>query len=266
MKEREFIKNVWMDNLEAEIDTIRHLAKTYSFIAMDTEFPGVVAKPIGNLNKDTTYAYQQLRCNVDILNLIQLGISLSDANGNKPNGVHTWQFNLKFSLQSEMYSKESIELLHEAKIDFEKHSTMGIDPAELGYWLLTSGLVLTDDIYWISFHSSYDFAYLMKLLTGNTMPDKEADFYKLLKIFFPCFYDYKYLIKNSDYMKKGLQEIGTYLGVNREGIAHQAGSDALLTSAIFFKSINSFLSKEAISINMNKLFGIDASPESKNNE
>ena len=252
----ELIRNIWYDNLEEEMATIRFLIKKYNYIAMDTEFPGVVAKPLGNFNKDSTFLYQQLRCNVDILNLIQLGLSISDAQGNRPTPVSTWQFNMKFKLDEDIYSKDSIDLLLEANIDFQKHTSHGINPADLGYYLITSGLVMSPKISWISFHSSFDFAYLIKLLTGNNIPVKEAEFYKLLSILFPFFFDYKNLIKNSDLMKKGLQEIGLSLGVKREGVAHQAGSDALLTSAIFFKS-KSFLDNDTIKKNMNKLFGLD---------
>jgi hypothetical protein len=48
-------------------------------------------------------------------------------------------------------------------VDDEEHD--GIDVDEFGELLMTSGLVLNDDIKWISFHSGYDFGYLVKLLT-----------------------------------------------------------------------------------------------------
>jgi hypothetical protein len=41
---------------------------------------------------------QTLRCNVDMLKLIQLGLSFTDGNGNWVNGCTCWQFNFKFSL------------------------------------------------------------------------------------------------------------------------------------------------------------------------
>lgn len=36
-----------------------------------------------------------MRCNVDLLKLIQLGVTLSDEDGNLPDKC-TWQFNFKF--------------------------------------------------------------------------------------------------------------------------------------------------------------------------
>lgn len=257
MTKTDTIKNVWKDNLEEEMATIRHLIEKYNYVAMDTEFPGIVAKPLGSFKSQSSFAYQQLRFNVDVLSIIQLGISLSDENGKRPEPIHTWQFNFHFNLDTDMYSQESIELLIEAKINFKKHSTDGIDIQEFGSYLTTSGLVMSDHIIWVSFHSAYDFAYLIKILTGNTMCEKEEDFYRFMNVLFPNFYDFKYLLASTEHSRKGLQEISNDFGVSREGTAHQAGSDALLTSMAFFKSFDSLLSRESIRNSMCKLFGIE---------
>lgn len=39
------------------------------------------------------------RCNVDLLRIIQLGLTFMDENGKTPPGCTTWQFNFKFNLQ-----------------------------------------------------------------------------------------------------------------------------------------------------------------------
>jgi hypothetical protein len=59
----------------------------------------VVARPIGNFRNSADYHYQTLRCNVDLLKIIQLGITLCDERGNLPESVCTWQFNFKFNLK-----------------------------------------------------------------------------------------------------------------------------------------------------------------------
>lgn len=256
------IKNVWRENVEEEMANIRHLIDRYNYVAMDTEFPGVVAKPIGSFKSQTSFAYQQLRCNVDILNIIQLGISISDENGKRPERTHTWQFNFQFSLESDMYSQESIDLLVQAKINFKDHTKHGIDIRKFGDLLTTSGLVMSNKIVWVSFHSAYDFAYLIKVLTGNLMPEREDDFYKFMNILFPTFYDFKYLLQTTDHLRKGLQEISNDLGLVREGTAHQAGSDALLTSQAFFRSFEVFLTRENVRNMTCKLYGIEYTTDS----
>lgn len=106
------IKDVWAYNLEEEFASIRKLLPKYCYVAMDTEFPGVVARPIGDFKTNADYLYQLLRCNVDLLRIIQLGFSFFDEDGNTPTGSYTtWQFNFKFNLSEDMYAQDSIELL-----------------------------------------------------------------------------------------------------------------------------------------------------------
>lgn len=48
----------------------------HPYVAMDTEFPGVVARPYGTFRSHTDYLYQTLKCNVDLLRLIQVRLGL----------------------------------------------------------------------------------------------------------------------------------------------------------------------------------------------
>ena len=90
-----------------------------------------------------------------------------------------------------MFAEDSIELLKASGIDFEKFEQHGVDVHYFGELLTMSGLVLTDDIKWISFHSGYDFGYLMKTLTCSDLPAEESSFMELLHLYFPCIYDVK---------------------------------------------------------------------------
>jgi len=171
------IREVWALNLEAEMRHIRDLIDLYPYIAMDTEFPGVVARPIGSFKTSSDYHYQTMRCNVDLLKIIQLGITLADEEGQLPQECSTWQFNFKFSLAEDMYPPDSIEQLQKAGIEFQKHEEYGILPNDFAELMITSGLVLAPETKWISFHSGYDFGYFVKLLTAESLPTTEDGFF-----------------------------------------------------------------------------------------
>jgi hypothetical protein len=40
-----------------------------------------------------------MRCNVDLLKIIQVGLTFADEEGNYPQDVTTWQFNFIFSVK-----------------------------------------------------------------------------------------------------------------------------------------------------------------------
>lgn len=228
------IRDVWAANLDSEMEIIRELVEKYKYVAMDTEFPGVVARPVGDVGD---MQYQTLRCNVDMLKLIQLGISLVDEEGNWVDGCTCWQFNFKFSLSDDIFAQDSIELLKTSGIDFEKFEKYGIDVQYFGEQMMMSGLVLNDEIKWVSFHSKYDFGYLLKTLTCIELPMDEQGFLDLLFTYFPCIYDVKYMMTLTDGMHGGLEALATSLQVERIGPMHQAGSDSLLTAQTFFSLI-----------------------------
>jgi CCR4-NOT transcription complex subunit 7/8 len=95
-----------------------------------------------------------------------------DENGELALDCPTWQFNFRFNLQEDMYAQDSIELLQRSGIDFELHAAHGIDVNVFGELFMSSGLVLNEDVTWVSFHSGYDFGYLLKLLTAARLPGK----------------------------------------------------------------------------------------------
>ncbi|WVO19321.1 uncharacterized protein IAS62_000600 [Cryptococcus decagattii] len=228
------IREIWADNLESEFAALRQAVERYPYISMDTEFPGIVARLIGNFKTGSDYHFQTMRCNVDMLKIIQLGITLCDENGDSPE-VSTWQFNFAFSLGEDMFAPDSIDLLKSSGIDFKRNEEEGIDVEYFGELLITSGLVLFDNVKWVSFHSGYDFGYLLKILTCEPLPADETDFFRLLFIWFPCIYDIKHIVRSIKTLRGGLQEIAESLGVKRIGPQHQAGSDSLLTAAVFFR-------------------------------
>ncbi|MFS7998827.1 putative poly(A)-specific ribonuclease [Helianthus anomalus] len=53
------IREVWNDNLEEEFTLIREIVDDFPYIAMDTEFPGIVLRLVGNFKNTNDY---QTRC------------------------------------------------------------------------------------------------------------------------------------------------------------------------------------------------------------
>lgn len=143
-----------------------------------------------------------------------------------------------------MYAPESIELLKNSGIDFKRNQEDGIDVEYFGELLVTSGLVLFPNIKWVSFHSGYDFGYLLRILTCEPLPATENDFFRLLFIWFPCIYDIKHVVRSVKTLRGGLQEIAESLGIQRIGPQHQAGSDSLLTAAVFFRIRSTYFNNE----------------------
>ena len=58
-----------------------------------------------------------------------------------------WQFNFRdFNLQDDLYAQDSIELLKQSGIDFQLLQRDGIDPVLFGELLMSSGIVLNDEV------------------------------------------------------------------------------------------------------------------------
>ncbi|KAJ9453627.1 putative CCR4-associated factor 1-like protein 7 [Diplonema papillatum] len=259
------IKEVWADELESAMEEMSLLVRDgYSFVGMDTEFPGVVAHapaPLKN-GKSASPIWQTIRVNVNILRVIQIGLCFRDAVGNAPpDRVSTFQINFEFDLANDMYAIDSINLLRSSGIDFDSLKHKGCDVARFAELLMSSGLVLSEEITWVSFASGYDFAYLIRLLTSQEVPEEEPAFLELLTVYFPSFYDTKHMARCCDQLQYngGLEGLSMRLDVPRVGQAHQAGSDSLITSNVFFKLLSNFYSSPHAETSLeavkNTLFG-----------
>ncbi|KAF2861947.1 ribonuclease H-like protein [Piedraia hortae CBS 480.64] len=216
-----------------------------------------------------------MRCNVDILKPIQIGITIWSPEGDLPPPQLdpalieelggdpkkswppflpcSWVFNFQFSLSDDLHSQPSIEMLKEAGVQFERHEAHGVPLHDFGAALTSSGFVFNKDVNWLSFHSGYDFAYLIKLLSASPLPKTQEEFFSLVPIYFPKLWDVKTLwreiqrrktcgrlgvdathIVEAVGSKSGLQDLANELGCKRHGIQHTGGSDAWLTGTVFW--------------------------------
>lgn len=298
------IRDVWRHNLDSEMHLLRQMIQKYPFVSMDAEFPGIVARPIGNFaGSKAEYHYQTLRCNVDILKPIQVGITLWTSDGELPpmqdpslttaingklsygnslmnqNIPCTWVFNFQFSLEEDMYAESSIDLLKSSGVDFARHLEMGISQEQFGALLTTSGLAFNPDVHWLSFHSGYDFGYLIKLLSNDALPQDQQEFFELVTTFFPKLWDIKFLLRHAQRLhnsgrlgeqatrfvvalgqKSGLTDLAEELGCQRVGQAHTAGSDAWLTGAVFWAMKSKIFSGELDDSLSDQIYGLHGVP------
>ncbi|KAF8044236.1 hypothetical protein BT93_A2273 [Corymbia citriodora subsp. variegata] len=269
------IRAVFSANLEREFALIRSVLDRFPIISMDTEFPGTVVRPGpgpagGRPLQPPESNYKFLKANVDRMHMIQIGLTLSDGEGNLPDFgtkcAYIWEFNFRdFDVACDVQNQDSVAMLRDHGIDFEKNRLMGADSVQFGELLMSSGLVCNDEVSWVTFHCAYDFGYLVKTLTQRDLPDRLEDFLKLVRIYFgPKVFDVKHLIRFCENLYGGLNRVCAGLGVERiVGQSHQAGSDSLLTLHAFHKIREVHFSDVArLEKYANVLHGLDVSSKS----
>jgi len=58
------------------------------------------------------------------------------------------------------------------------------------------GLVLNQELIWITYRGTFDLGYLLKLACGEVLPATEPEFLDKLQVYFPHYYDIKYMLKD----------------------------------------------------------------------
>ncbi|KAL4442279.1 hypothetical protein ABPG74_005620 [Tetrahymena malaccensis] len=246
-KEGEIIREVWQDNLEKEFLLIQDLAEECQFVALDTEFPGV-------LYQTAQTEYLKIKQNADNLNTIQIGLTFAKSDGTYPSAC-TFQFNFAFNKDKDSCNKEAIKFLEESGIQFKDHARRGIQPADFAELMYSSGLLFNEDICWVTFHGGFDYCYFLKTLIDQKLPNTCKEFYEQQHHYFPLSVDVKLIIQEIDGFKYlGLEKLSKSLDLERIGPQHQAGSDSLMTMKVYFKL------KEREKINFesikNQIFGL----------
>ncbi|GMH14310.1 hypothetical protein Nepgr_016151 [Nepenthes gracilis] len=164
---------------------------------MDTEFPGIVLHPIGNFKSSCGYHYQNLKENVDMLKLIQVGLTFSDKQGNLPiSGTDKyciWHSIFLSSIQTRTFLQTILSSCCAIAGSISK-STMK--------WALTQG--------------------------GTCLI--HVGFVELINAYFPTLYDIKHLMMFCNSLHGWLNKLAELLEVDRVGICHQVGSDRAVHS------------------------------------
>lgn len=176
--------NVYNDNLAKSFKKIRKLSKKFNYISVNFTNPGTLAS-CGKRPE-----WDRIHTNVSLTNPIQLSLALYDENCNF-GGV--WQFNFQYSLGSEMYREDTLVSLKRAKIGFDRLEETGILRQNFAETFICSGILLNNQIHWIAYHSGYTFGMMLQLLRSSLIPFDEAEFFKLINLYFPNLYDIRYI-------------------------------------------------------------------------
>ncbi|MBA0870755.1 hypothetical protein Goshw_016731 [Gossypium schwendimanii] len=141
------VRQVFAKDLDSELLTIKEAILRYPFLSIDIEFSGTIFKLSKQVIREgnPVINYHYMKSNVDALQIIQLGLSLSDAQGNLPDFdtlfSYIWEFNFRDFVNRDHYASDSIELLKRQGIDFEKNREKGIDSKDFAKKFWDYGLV-----------------------------------------------------------------------------------------------------------------------------
>ncbi|CAJ2639077.1 probable CCR4-associated factor 1 homolog 11 [Trifolium pratense] len=104
--------------------------------------------------------------------------------------------------------RDSIDLLRFQGIDFNCNVIHGVNSFHFSELMVTSGLVFHKAVTWVTFHGTYDFEYLVKILTQSNLPFSLGEFLGVLRfIFGRSVYDMKYMIRYCNGLYGGLERV-----------------------------------------------------------
>ena len=83
--------------------------------------------------------------------------------------------------REDMYAQDSIDMLHQAGIQFKRHEDEGISVDDFAELLISSGLVLCEDVTWIAFARSVnlniDYFHLYSSIQSTIYPSIQSTIY-----------------------------------------------------------------------------------------
>uniref|UniRef100_A0A0E0M7S8 Uncharacterized protein n=1 Tax=Oryza punctata TaxID=4537 RepID=A0A0E0M7S8_ORYPU len=253
------VQSVWRENYMEQfklvVDALNQ-PRRHLYIAIDMEFAADATTNIGRRPVTSTGCYQHLGKFVNGGDIVQMGLTfafIGDGEQSPHSPPIALEINFNIDIKARKYNKKSIAFLSRQGHDLREHRKRGVSPRCV-YEGLLRHLPFGDDrsVTWLAYHGDYDLGFLLCLLQreghrGNHLPCQLGTFLHQLREEFPAFYDVRVMrqmLEDHGFSGK-LTGLAEYLGIQRTGTAHHAGSDALLTLSCFFK-IFSCLSGEEL--------------------
>ncbi|XP_078180397.1 putative CCR4-associated factor 1 homolog 9 [Carex rostrata] len=224
------VRSVGKSNLEEEFDMIRHKVRNekYYWGAFDTEFRlslnGGNPVDIHPRFRSPKERYITIKERIDEGNIRQLGLTLISA---LDLSVIVWEFNF-----APLHFPDDMDEMDPTMMEDKDL----INTYFFSQLLRSSGLLENPMMTWIMFHGAYDVPYLIKLANfWKPLPDTLVEFQSQVRNYLgENLFDVKFMTKFTNNLHGGLEDVAKALHVNRVvGVAHQAGSDSLLTWHIF---------------------------------
>lgn len=223
------VRDVWAPNFDVEMSAFiaaASVAGPAGFLAMDMEFPGFLRQE--PVFASSSNQYRAMRGNVDVLRPVQVGMAIARGSGEL---LGAWSFNLHFNVAEDHHSEVAIAFLASAGIDFPRHAAEGIGRSRFSEALAACSLVGTPQGPLLTtFAGLYDLGYLVNLLTQQSLPCNLSTFESVLCSVCP------HRCELRDWLPHGsLDVLAREHGVCRQGAAHTAGSDALVTLELLLR-------------------------------
>ncbi|KAH9382914.1 hypothetical protein HPB48_023539 [Haemaphysalis longicornis] len=175
---------VWPPNLEQGLDTIAHLVQTHHYAAMDTEFPGVLQWPHESQLCPYHYQYSLVRDNVNLMNIIPVGMTFPDRGGNPVPSCCT-----RFYTKTDRCDNDSIRPLVTSVKPSKEHEEDDLDLSTEPF--ASCGVALSESARWLAFHGGFYFGYLLKVLIGQALPNVMYVLFYFLLFELPAICDVK---------------------------------------------------------------------------
>ncbi|CAI9094107.1 OLC1v1029781C1 [Oldenlandia corymbosa var. corymbosa] len=148
-------------------------------------------------------SYWSLKVKFEATHLIQLGITLSNQEGQLPRvtGQFTlWQFNFSDFHPEDascLRSEYSIEELKKCGMDFKRNVREGIELSCFSKIFRSLPIWGNPNHLWVTFHGENDYGYLLTLLVEGNLPDTPGEFVDLVNKYCPNNIDVRYAMKRS---------------------------------------------------------------------